>query len=391
MARKIVNRSFIAFLLLFTIVLQSYIFCSFASASVDSELASLRKKIGTVNDIDDTVYSQLENIMLRKFTDVKKDEWYLSVMTKLVGLGSLDGTSPDTMDPFGTVTNAMFIKMFIRAMYGEDGVNDTEPDFNHWAARDIKKAEELGLIGKNLYSQANVDKPITRKEMALIIKRAYMKFEKDQLSYDDCRHLEKEIKDFDKIPPLYQPYVLLAYGSGIISGYPDGTFRPDGVATRAEAAAFIIRYLDPRERADKGIKKDEENEPRILRHDDPYRPMAREGDIFIKPDGTEVILKVGPAGVLGELQGVATEIGRAHPNGELIKHGDLGSNKEFLGQPYLVDEKTGEGHYLSEWLKIRQYYTRKALEEIGHPEDGTYYGPWLYYYRGEWTWAGPVR
>jgi len=61
-----------------------------------------------------------------------------------------------------------------------------------------------------------------------------------------------------------------------------------------------------------------------------------------------------------------------------------------LGQPYLVDEKTGEGHYLSEWHKIRQYYANKAYEELGHVEEGTFYGPWLYYRNGKWTWAGPV-
>ena len=390
MTNKAIFKRCIVFLLLFAIVLQLLMFNTFAATTLDNELSSLRKQIKTVDDITDTVYSRLEKIMLSKFTDVKKDEWYMSVMTKLAGLGSLDGTVHGTMEPLGTVTNAMFIKMFIRAMLGEDGINDVEADFEHWAARDIKKAEEMGLIGTNLYSLANVAEPITRKEMALIIIRAYMKFEKDPLTYEDCKHLAEEIKDFDEIPSLYQPYVLIAYGSGIISGYTDGRFGPDDTATRAQAAAFIIRYLDPRERADKGIRKTETNEPRILRYDDPYRPMAREGDIFIKPDGTEVVLKVGPAGVLGELQGVATEIGRAHPNGELIKHGDLGSNIEFLGQPYLVDEKTGEGHYRSEWLAIREYYTRRAFEKYGHDvEDGTMYGSWVMYYYGQWCWVGP--
>jgi len=388
MSGKVLVKKSVSFLLLLAIVMQLFVI-SFASASSDNELSSLRKKIKSVDDINDTVYSQLERIMLNKFSDVKKDDWYMSVMTKLVGLGSLDGTVHGTMEPLGTVTNAMFIKMFIRAMYGEDGVNDVEPDFNHWAAKDIKKAEELGLIGINLYSLANVAEPITRKEMALIIIRAYMKFEKNPLTYEECKHLEKEIKDYDKIPPLYQPYVLIAYGSGIISGYTDGRFGPDDTATRAQAAAFIIRYLDPRERADVGLGKSETNEPRILRFDDPYRPMAKEGDIFVKPDGTEVVLKVGPAGVLGELQGVATELGRIDRGGTPIQHGDLGTEGDFLGQPYLVDEKTGEGHYLSEWDKIRQYYLRKVLEDIGHPEDGTKYGPWLIYNHGQWFWVGP--
>ena len=87
---------------------------------------------------------------------------------------------------------------------------------------------------------------------------------------------------------------------------------------------------------------------------------------------------------------VATELGRIDLGGTPLKHGDLGTEGEFMGQPYLVDEKTGEGHYRQEWIKISQYYANKAFEELGHNvEDGTMYGPWLMYYYGQWCWVGP--
>jgi len=213
------------------------------------------------------------------------------------------------------------------------------------------------------------------------------------MTLEECEPLISKIKDYDSIPSLYKPFVLLAYGSGIISGYSDGRFGANDNATRAQAAAYIIRYLDPSERAKTIVNEEKETpkrEPRVLRYDDPHRPMAQEGDIFVKPDGTEVVLKVGPAGVLGELQGVATELGRIDLGGTPLKHGDLGTEGEFMGQPYLVDEKTGEGHYRSEWLQISQYYRKRALEEIGHPEEGTTYGPWLRYSHGYWVWTGPV-
>ncbi|NMA67431.1 MAG: hypothetical protein GX957_14560, partial [Clostridiaceae bacterium] len=145
MITKDISKKSITLLLLLAIMVQLFIFNSFATTSLDNELSNLRKNIRTIDDINDSVYSQLEKIMLNKFSDVNKNDWYMSVMTKLVGLGSLDGTVNGTMEPLGEVTNSMFIKMLIRAMYGENGVNDMEPDFNHWAARDIKKAEELGL------------------------------------------------------------------------------------------------------------------------------------------------------------------------------------------------------------------------------------------------------
>ena len=367
---------------------------AYATTNSDNELAELRKNIKTINDINDSVYSRLERIVINKFSDMKKTDWYTSVITKLVGLSSLDGTLQGTMDPMGTVTHAMFIKMLIRAMYGENALDGIEPDFDHWAARDIKKAEMEGLIGTSLYGPNNVAKPITRGEMARIIIRAYNKFEDNPLTLEECEPLKSKIKDYDSIPSLYRPFVLLAYGSGIISGYSDGRFGANDNATRAQAAAYIIRYLDPSERA-KVTEIEEKEEPRresrILRYDDPHRPIAQEGDIFVKPDGTEVVLKIGPAGVLGELQGVATELGRIDRSGLPIAHGEITVDEEYMGQPYVVDEKTGEGHYRSEWIQISQYYLKRAIEELGHPEEGTTYGPWLRYSRGSWVWTGPIQ
>ena len=386
---RIMNKKFFSILLAVCILTQFFIpACAIASA--EDELSTLRKSIKSIDDITAPVYSRLEKIVLNKFPDVKKSDWYTSVITKLVGLSSLDGTLQGTMDPMGTVTHAMFIKMLIRAMYGENGLDGIEPDFDHWAAKDIKKAEQVELIGTSLYGLNNVAKPITRGEMARIIIRAYNKFEDNPLTLEECEPLKSKIKDYDSIPSVYKPFVLLAYGSGIISGYSDGRFGANDTATRAQAAAFIIRYLDPSERAKVTVREETKREPMVLRYDDPHRPMAQEGDIFVKPDGTEVVLKVGPAGVLGELQGVATEIGRIDLGGTPLKHGDLGTEGEFLGQPYMVDEKTGEGHYKMEWYKIMGYYGSKAFEELGHDvEDGTMYGPWHMYYHGEWCWIGP--
>ena len=87
---------------------------------------------------------------------------------------------------------------------------------------------------------------------------------------------------------------------------------------------------------------------------------------------------------------VATELGRIDRSGLPIAHGEITVDEEFMGQPYLVDAKTGEGHYRSEWLEIRVYYARKALEELGHNvEEGTMYGPWHMYHNGRWCWVGP--
>ncbi|NLU51975.1 MAG: S-layer homology domain-containing protein [Clostridiaceae bacterium] len=262
-------------LLAVVLAVQGSVFISFAG--LDDELAVLRKSIRSIKDIDNEKYARLEDVIVRKFSDAKKGDWYMSVMTKLVGLSSIDGTDKGTLDPMGTVTRAMFIKMFIRAMYNPEILIDVVPDFDHWAARDVKKAEELGFLAAREYTLKNIAEPITRGEMAKIIVRAYNKSEKNRVTLEDCQQLISKIKDYAQIPKDFQPYVLVAYGSGIISGYSDGRFGANDYATRAQAAAFIIRYLDPSERAKvEGVKKEEPKqtrEPTVLRWDDPYRPL----------------------------------------------------------------------------------------------------------------------
>jgi len=375
------------------IVVLSFSFLSPALAATDyssDEIANLRGKINSIYDIDANMYKKLEAAVFKKYSDIDKDAWYVSVMVKLVGLGALDGSLDNKMDPTGTVTKAMFIKMFIRAMFGVDGLDGITPDFQHWAAKDVKKAEKEGILAQGEYTPANLSDPITRGEMAKLIVRAYNQFELRPLSLEKCKPLTKVIKDYDRMDPAYQPYALIVYGSGIISGYSDGRFAAEDYANRAQAAAFIIRYIDKNERAKVVIPSTEPTrEPMVLRYDDPYRPMAIEGDTFIKPDGTAVVLKIGPSGVLGEGQGCATELGRIDRGGTPIKAGDLGADEAFLGQPYLVDEKTGEGHYIREWHAIADRLIEDALKELGHPEEGTTYGPWLIYKYGQWCWIGP--
>lgn len=42
----------------------------------------------------------------------------------------------------------------------------------------------------------------------------------------------------------YAPYVSWAAENGIVSGYEDGTFRPDNNITREEMAEIFMNYYD---------------------------------------------------------------------------------------------------------------------------------------------------
>jgi hypothetical protein len=53
------------------------------------------------------------------------------------------------------------------------------------------------------------------------------------------------IKDYSGIPNRHKIYVTKCYDLGIITGFPDGEFKPDNILSRAEAVAVIRRFIDP--------------------------------------------------------------------------------------------------------------------------------------------------
>lgn len=317
-----------------------------------------------------------------QLSDIGK-HWGKSSIERLVGMKAIAGYPDGTFKPDKTISFAEFLKIAVTSV--EKNVKSSEQG-SHWASGVYATAIEKGIIKSNEFkgTKERFDSTITREDMALILVRL------NEISQGntkvDTSKAKAMIQDYSKIASNRTYYVEQAYQKGLLKGKGDG-FDPKGNLTRAEAATAVINLLDYKEGTVVETPKAVEGQ-QILRWNDPNRPIAKEGDIFITPDGREVVLKVGPSGVLGEGQGVATEIGRAHPNGKLIKHGDLGSNEKYLGQPYYVFDKTGEGHYQREWDAISTYYRTNILPKVENPQDGQIVDNWFYYEGGQWYWIG---
>ena len=88
--------------------------------------------------------------------------------------------------------------------------------------------------------------PCTRGNMAKIATRAFEYLKEEDIA--DTSTYATKLKDYSDIPDKFKSYVLQAYGKGIISGYEDGTFRSDGILTRAEASSVLVRLIDKAER-----------------------------------------------------------------------------------------------------------------------------------------------
>ncbi|RIX47938.1 hypothetical protein D3P08_25010 [Paenibacillus nanensis] len=107
--------------------------------------------------------------------------------------------------------------------------NDTA---NHWAKTSIARAVELGIVNGFSDGSFRPDHIVTRGEIAVMISRALgLEGEGDA----------DTLKDFDSIPSWAQAHVARIAAAGIISGFEDSTFRPDGQLTRAQLAVIIAR------------------------------------------------------------------------------------------------------------------------------------------------------
>ncbi len=60
-----------------------------------------------------------------------------------------------------------------------------------------------------------------------------------------------KFKDDSNIPSWAKPYVYAAYKAGIIEGYNDKTFRASNILTRTEMAAMLVRSIGYKESTNK--------------------------------------------------------------------------------------------------------------------------------------------
>jgi hypothetical protein len=341
------------------------------------------------------------------FSDVKSGQWFYNDVMTLTGKGIITGvTAPvngvGRYDPQGTVTLGQFLAISTR-LVAEDHIKAV-PNAKHWAEPNYNAAVKSGLIQSTDFKNTPeaLNAPISREDMACILVNV-AKANGEELT--EKLGITYNIKDYASIESLKKGYVIKAYSNGLLVGDNAGNFNPKKSLTRAEVATVFCRVMNYTKRPevivkepgkdDPGTKTKPKREPMVLRYDDPDRPLPIAGDTFIDKDGNETVL-TETAGVVGYGQGLDLYSGMAYPNGELLTHGDIGSmyngDKTYIGQPYLVDDETGEGHFRSDWVTIGSY-ERKLAKKIQNPQDGQRVGHWTVYkakYK-DWGWTGPLN
>lgn len=315
---------------------------------------------------------------LKSFSDVPSSRWSNAAIMEMVDMGLFKGTTePDKngiakFDPAGTMTRAQFLAVVTRLLYSDELAAMKEGPY--WYSKNYDIAVEKGLITDQEFTIEGMTKQISRQEMALIaVRTAEARGEDTKVTVDD-----KAIADYTTVGRQYKAAVKKAYAMGLITGMDDiGTFAPKETLTREQGAMVAYRLIKDSERViPSGVKHGVE-EPEadvdlpegamvIYEGQKTMRP-AKEGDLFVKEDGTEVVLKIGPHGILGEGQKVAPDKRLTGKTG--IWTGSRfnyyyqydgqwydSTGKHLNNNQYRVNHTTGEGHWLYEWRVIEDLY-----------------------------------
>ncbi|MBT2689206.1 S8 family serine peptidase [Bacillus sp. ISL-47] len=170
------------------------------------------------------------------FPDIKNSAWYAKEIEFLYENDIITGYPDGSFVPQNPVTRAEAVTMIGKAMDLPGELSKTvfsDVPENNFASGYIKSATDAKLVGGFPDDTFKPKSPITRADVAVILKRAY--------GYQaDYSKLFTDVMS----EKYYFESVHSILTAGITNGYPDGTFKPAESISRAEFAVFLARALD---------------------------------------------------------------------------------------------------------------------------------------------------
>lgn len=173
------------------------------------------------------------------FTDIPTGFWGTEAIEYSIRKGLFKGTTATEFSPNGNVTRAQLVTVLSR-MAGSTKNGDTtytDTNDNAWYAQGVYWAESEGIVAAG--GKFRPDDKATREELADMLYKYAVSLYK-QGSIDGA----PVFADSQGVTPAYADGVKFCTKNGIISGYAGNIMKPQGNATRAEAATMIKRFLN---------------------------------------------------------------------------------------------------------------------------------------------------
>lgn len=162
------------------------------------------------------------------------NHWAKGYISELSNRGYLQGYPDGNFLPDKTMTRAEFVSVLLRCMNNSPAYSFTAN--SSWADAQINEGIRQGIIVISEYPQGyNKDGAINRAEASAMVMRALGK----EPNYAFASFKDNNIVNNNP----YAGYIKAAQQEGIITGYPDGEFKPYNYITRAQASIILSRFL----------------------------------------------------------------------------------------------------------------------------------------------------
>ena len=178
------------------------------------------------------------------FKDVAETAWYADAVRYVYEHDLMNGTDTDQFSPDSTTSRSMIATILWR-MAGSPVVNYTM-DFSdvtqgQWYSEAIRWAASEGIVGGYGNGAFGTDDPITREQFAVMLYRFAQKQGYD-VSVGENTNILSYADAFD-VAEYAIPAMQWACGAGILNG-SGANLNPQGDATRAQAAAMLMRFCE---------------------------------------------------------------------------------------------------------------------------------------------------
>lgn len=174
------------------------------------------------------------------FGDVKETDWFYHDVAAVYKKGWMVGTSKNSFSPREQISRGMIVTILHR-MAGEPAAENAyfaDVPLNRYYSAAAAWAVEQGIVTGYGDGRFGPSDPMTREQIIMILYNYANLNGADTSAQSDL----SQFHDLDQLSPDAQGAMEWACSIGLIKGKGDGILDPAGATTRAETAAFLIRF-----------------------------------------------------------------------------------------------------------------------------------------------------
>ncbi len=179
------------------------------------------------------------------FADVDGSHWAYDYIDCLLAKKIVSGYEDGAFRPDSNITREEFVKIAVEAfaiVSDSSGAAFEDVQNGAWYEYYVQTAAGAGIVNGIDETHFGTGEMVTRQDLAVMIARV---IEAENISIKAIENAPTFTDEAD-ISGYAQEAVKKLAAAGILGGYADGSFNPNGIATRAEVCAILYRMINGR-------------------------------------------------------------------------------------------------------------------------------------------------